>query len=135
MMGALSLGLGQAALEAGVRYAQERVQFGRPIVGFQAISHRLVDMATQLEAARLMVYRAASLLDSGERDMKLASMAKLFTSEMANQVADGTSRIFASYGFATEYPAQRYFRDARFLLLGGGTSEILRGIIAHEMGL
>jgi butyryl-CoA dehydrogenase len=135
MMGALSLGLGRAALEAGVRYAQERVQFGRAIVGFQAISHRLVDMATQLEAARLMVYRAASALDSGKRDMKLASMAKLFASEMANQVADGTSRIFASYGFATEYPAQRYFRDARFLLLGGGTSEILRGIIAHEMGL
>jgi butyryl-CoA dehydrogenase len=135
MMGALSLGLGRAALEAGVRYAQERVQFGRAIAGFQAISHRLVDMATQLEAARLMVYRAASALDSGKRDMKLASMAKLFASEMANQVADGTSRIFASYGFATEYPAQRYFRDARFLLLGGGTSEILRGIIAHEMGL
>ncbi len=135
MMGALSLGLGRAALEAGVRYAQERVQFGRAIAGFQAISHRLVDMATQLEAAQLMVYRAASALDSGKRDMKLASMAKLFASEMANQVADGTSRIFASYGFATEYPAQRYFRDARFLLLGGGTSEILRGIIAHEMGL
>jgi alkylation response protein AidB-like acyl-CoA dehydrogenase len=135
MMGALSIGLGRAALEAGVRYAQERVQFGRPIARFQAISHRLVDMATQLEAARLMVYQAATLLDGGKRDMKLASMAKLFASEMANQVADGTSRIFASYGFATEYPAQRYFRDARFLLLGGGTSEILRGIIAHEMGL
>jgi alkylation response protein AidB-like acyl-CoA dehydrogenase len=135
MMGSLSLGLGRAALEAGVKYAQEREQFGRPIAGFQAISHRLADMATQLEAARLMVYRAASLLDQGERDMKLASMAKLFASEMANQVADGTSRIFASYGFAREYPVQRYFRDARFLLLGGGTSEILRGIIAHEMGL
>jgi butyryl-CoA dehydrogenase len=135
MMGALSLGLGRAALEAGVRYAQEREQFGRPIAGFQAVSHRLADMATQLEAARLMVYRAASLLDRGERDMKLASMAKLLASEVANQVADGTSRIFASYGFAKEYPVQRYFRDARFLLLGGGTSEILRGIIAHEMGL
>jgi alkylation response protein AidB-like acyl-CoA dehydrogenase len=135
MMGSLSLGLGRAALDAGVKYAQEREQFGRPIAGFQAISHRLSDMATQLEAARLMVYRAASLLDQGERDMKVASMAKLFASEMANQVADGTSRIFASYGFAKEYPVQRYFRDARFLLLGGGTSEILRGIIAHEMGL
>jgi alkylation response protein AidB-like acyl-CoA dehydrogenase len=92
-------------------------------------------MAIRLEAARLMVYRAAWLLDRGERDMELASMAKLFASEMANQMADGTSRIFASYGFATEYPAQRYFRDARFLLLGGGTSEILRGIVAHKMGL
>jgi len=135
MMGALSLGLGQAALDAGIRYARERVQFGRPIARFQAVSHRLADMATRLEAARLMVYRAASLLDHGERDMRLASMAKLFASEMANELADGASRIFASYGFATEYPVQRYFRDARFLLLGGGTSEILRGIIAHEMGV
>jgi alkylation response protein AidB-like acyl-CoA dehydrogenase len=135
MMGSLSLGLGRAALDAAVKYAQERIQFGRPIAKFQAISHKLVDMATQLEAARLMVYRAASLLDQGERDMELASMAKLFASEMANQVADGASRIFASYGLATEYPAQRYFRDARFLLLGGGTSEVLRGIIARQMGL
>ncbi|HUV74001.1 MAG TPA: acyl-CoA dehydrogenase family protein, partial [Anaerolineae bacterium] len=135
MMGSLSLGLGQAALDAAVKYSQERIQFGRPIAKFQAISHKLVDMATQLEAARLMVFRAASLLDQGERDMKLASMAKLFASEMANQVADGASRIFASYGLATEYPAQRYFRDARFLLLGGGTSEVLRGIIARQMGL
>jgi alkylation response protein AidB-like acyl-CoA dehydrogenase len=135
MMGSLSLGLGQAALDAAVKYSQERIQFGRPIAKFQAISHKLVDMATQLEAARLMVYRAASLLDQGERDMKLASMAKLFASEMANQVADGATRIFASYGLATEYPAQRYFRDARFLLLGGGTSEVLRGIVARQMGL
>jgi alkylation response protein AidB-like acyl-CoA dehydrogenase len=135
MMGSLSLGLARAALEAAVRYSQERMQFGRPIAKFQAISHRLVDMATQLEAARLMVYRAASLLDRRERDMKLASMAKLFASEMANQVADGATRIFASYGLAMEYPAQRYFRDARFLLLGGGTSEVLRGIIARQMGL
>jgi alkylation response protein AidB-like acyl-CoA dehydrogenase len=135
MMGSLSLGLGRAALEEGIRYAQEREQFGRPIARFQAISHRLADMATQLEAARLMVYRAASLLDAGERDMRLAAMAKLFAAEMANEVVDGTSRIFASYGFAKEYSVERYFRDARFLLLGGGTSEILRGIIAHEMGV
>jgi butyryl-CoA dehydrogenase len=135
MMGALSIGLGRAALDAATKYAQERVQFGRPIAKFQAISHRLADLATQLEAARLMVYRSASLLDQGIRDMKLASMAKLFASEMANQVADGASRVFASYGLAAEYPAQRHFRDARFLLLGGGTSELLRGIIARQMGL
>ncbi len=134
MMGSLSLGLGQAALDGAVRYAQERVQFNRPVAKFQAISHKLADMATHLEAARLLVYRAAWLLDQDERDMKLASMAKLFASEMANQVADGASRIFASYGFAMEYDAQRYLRDARFLLLGGGTSEVLRGIIAYQMG-
>jgi alkylation response protein AidB-like acyl-CoA dehydrogenase len=135
MMGALSIGLGRAALDAAVKYSQERIQFGRPIARFQVLSHRLADLATQLEAARLMVYRAASLLDQGVRDMKLASMAKLFASEMANHVADGASRVFASYGLALEYPMQRYFRDARFLLLGGGTSEILRGIIAREMGM
>ncbi|TKJ31477.1 MAG: acyl-CoA dehydrogenase [Chloroflexi bacterium B3_Chlor] len=135
MMGSLSLGLGRAALDAAIKYAQERIQFGRPIVKFQAISHRLAEMATNLEAARLLVYRAAWLLDQGQRDMRLASMAKLFASEMANHVADNACRIFGSYGFAMEYDAQRYFRDARFLLLGGGTSEVLRGIIAHEMGL
>jgi alkylation response protein AidB-like acyl-CoA dehydrogenase len=135
MMGALSIGLGRAALDAATKYSQERVQFGRPIAKFQAISHRLADLATQLEAGRLMVYRSASLLDRGVRDMKLASMAKLFASEMANQVADGASRVFASYGLAAEYPVQRYFRDARFLLLGGGTSEVLRGIIARQMDL
>jgi butyryl-CoA dehydrogenase len=135
MMGSLSLGLGRAALEAAVVYARERVQFGRPIAKFQAISHRLADMATQLEAARWLVYRAASLLDDGVRDLKLAAMAKLFASETANQLADGATRVLASYGFAKEYPAQRYFRDARFLLLGGGTSEVLRGIIARQMDL
>ncbi len=134
MMGSLSLGLGRAALHAAVRYAQERVQFERPIAKFQAISHKLADMATELEAARLLVYRTAWLLDQGMPDMKLASMAKLFASEMANHLADGASRIFASCGFAMEYDVQRYFRDAGSLLLGGGTSEILRGIIAHRMG-
>jgi butyryl-CoA dehydrogenase len=135
MMGALSIGLGRAALDAAVRYSQERIQFGRPIARFQAISHRLAEIATQLEAARLMVYRAASLIDQGVWDMKLASMAKLFASEVANDAADGACRVLASYGLAAEYPVQRYFRDARFLLLGGGTSEVLRGIIARQMGL
>jgi alkylation response protein AidB-like acyl-CoA dehydrogenase len=120
---------------AAAQYAQERIQFDRPIAKFQAIPHTLADMATQLEAARLLVYRAAWFLDQGQRDMKLASMAKIFASEMANQLADGASRILASYGFATEYDVQRHFRDARFLLFGGGTSGVLRGIIAHQMGL
>jgi len=135
MMGSLSLGLGRAALDAAMEYAQERVQFERPIAKFQAISHKLADMATELEAARLLVYRAAWLIDEGTPDMQMASMAKLFASEMANHLADSASRIFASYGFAMEYDVQRYFRDARFLLLGGGTSEILRSIIAYHMGL
>lgn len=135
MMGALSLGLARAALEAGAQYAKERVQFGRPIAKFQAISHKLADMTTELEAARWLVYRSAWLIDQGTPDMKAASMAKLFASEMANRLADASTRIFASYGFAMEYDVQRYFRDARLLLLGGGTSEILRTIISKQMGL
>ena len=135
MTGALGLGLGQAALEASLRYAGERLQFGRPIGSFQAVAHRLAEMATELEAARGLVYAAAAEIGAGRRDMKLASMAKLFATETANRLADGCTRIFGSYGFAMEYDAQRYFRDARFLLYGGGTSEILRTIIAKELGV
>ncbi len=135
MTGALGLGLGQAALDASIQYADERVQFGRPIGAFQAIAHKIAEMSTQLEAARGLVYRAAWQIDQGQREMKLASMAKLFATEVATRNADECTRIFGSYGFAMEYDAQRYFRDARFLLYGGGTSEILRTIIAREMGV
>jgi butyryl-CoA dehydrogenase len=135
MTGALALGLAQAALEASMRYSHERVQFGKPIAAYQAIAHKIAEMGTQLEAARGLVYRAAWQIDAGQPDMKLAAMAKLFAAEMANKAADECTRIFGSYGFAMEYEAQRYFRDARFLLYGGGTSEILRGIIAKELGV
>ncbi len=135
MTGALALGLAQAAIDASIRYSHERVQFGKPIGAFQAIAHKIAEVGTQLEAARGLVYRAAWHVDSGKPDMKLASMAKLFATEMANKAADECTRIFGSYGFAMEYDAQRYFRDARFLLYGGGTSEILRGIIAKELGV
>ncbi|MCP4416844.1 MAG: acyl-CoA dehydrogenase [Chloroflexi bacterium] len=133
MTGALGLGLGQAALDHAVAYANERVQFGRPIAKFQAIQHKIAEMGTQLEAARSLVYRAAWQIDDGQRDPKLASMAKLFATEAANRIADECTRILGSYGFAMEYDAQRYFRDGRFLLYGGGTSEILRTIISREM--
>jgi alkylation response protein AidB-like acyl-CoA dehydrogenase len=129
--GALGLGLARAALDASVRYAHERIQFGRPIEKFQAVAHRQAEMATELEAARWLVYRAAWGLDEGEKDTTLAAMAKLYASEVANRAADGATRIFGSYGFAMEYEAQRYYRDARFLLYGGGTSEILRTVIAR----
>jgi len=135
MTGALGLGLGQAALSASIRYAGERVQFGRPIGSYQAIAHKIAEMATRLEAARGLVYRSAQEIASGRGDMKLASMAKLFATEAANHIADECTRIFGSYGFAMEYDPQRYYRDARFLLYGGGTSEILRGIIAKELGV
>lgn len=135
MTGALSLGLARAALDSALRYAQERQAFGRPIIKFQAIEHKLADMATRLEAARTLVYRATWLIDQGSPDTKLSAMAKLFASEMANYVADETTRIFGAYGFAMEFEAQRYFRDARFLLYGGGTSEILKNMIARKLVL
>ena len=135
MTGALALGLTEAALRASIRYARERVQFGKPIGAYQAIAHKIAEMGTQLEAARGLVYRAAGLVDAARPDMKLAAMAKLFATEAANRAADECTRIFGSYGLAMEYEAQRYFRDARFLLYGGGTSEILRGLIAKELGV
>ncbi len=133
MTGALSLGLTQAALDSSLRYAQERQAFGRPIIKFQAIQHKLAEMATRLEAARSLVYRATWLIDEGTPDTKISAMAKLFASETAAYVVDETTRIFGAYGYAMEYDAQRYFRDARFLLYGGGTSEILKTMIAREL--
>ncbi len=133
MTGALAVGLGQAALDSSLRYAKEREAFGRPIIKFQAIQHKLAEMATELEAARLLVYQAAWLTDQGVPDTKLSAMAKLFASETANHIADEATRIYGAYGFAMEYDVQRYFRDARFLLYGGGTAEILKNIIAREL--
>ncbi|MBM4424894.1 MAG: acyl-CoA dehydrogenase [Chloroflexi bacterium] len=135
MTGALALGLAEAVIESSIKYSHERAQFGKPIAAYQAIAHKIAEMGAQLEAARGLVHRAAWQIEQGKPDMKLASMAKLVATEAANKAADECTRIFGSYGFAMEYDAQRYFRDARFLLYGGGTSEILRGIIAKEMGV
>jgi butyryl-CoA dehydrogenase len=133
MTAALSVGLARAAYEAALRYSRERSAFGKPIGEHQAITFKLADMLTSLQAAALMTYQAAARLDAGKPIGREAAMAKLFASEMAVRVTDEAARIFASYGLAMEYPAQRYFRDARFLLPGGGTSEILRVVIGREL--
>ena len=133
MTGALAVGLGRAAYGAALRYARERTTFGKPIVEHQAISFKLADMLTQLHAASLLVYHAAWAIDQGLPVTREAAMTKLFASEAANRICDEASRVFASYSFATEYPVERYFRDARFLLWGGGTSEILRVIIGRDL--
>jgi alkylation response protein AidB-like acyl-CoA dehydrogenase len=133
MTAALSLGLARAAYESALRYARERHAFGKPIVEHQAIAFKLADMVTSIHAAMLLTYQTAGQLDDGRAVAREAAMAKLFASEMAVRVTDEAARIFASYGLAMEYPAQRYFRDARFLLPGGGTSEILRVIIARDL--
>lgn len=131
--GAMANGIARAALEAAVRYAGERKQFGKPIDRYQAIQLKLAEMATELEAAIHLVYRAAWLRDAGKPHHKEAAMAKLFASETAARVCDQAARVFASYGYAMEYPVQRYLRDVRFTLIGGGTSEILKLIIAKEL--
>jgi alkylation response protein AidB-like acyl-CoA dehydrogenase len=136
MTGALAVGLGRAAYEAALRYSRERVAFGKPIGEHQAIAFKLADMLTRLHAATLLVYHAAWSIDRGDRGRPVAreaAMTKLFASEAANRICDEASRVFASYSFAKEYPIERYFRDARFLLWGGGTSEMLRIVIGRDL--
>jgi alkylation response protein AidB-like acyl-CoA dehydrogenase len=133
MTAALSVGLARAAYEAALRYARQRMTFGKPIAEHQAIGFKLADMLTALHAATLVTYQAAGAIDAGRPVTREASMAKLFASETAVRVTDDAARILASYGLAMEYPVQRFFRDARFLLPGGGTSEILRLVIARDL--
>jgi len=135
MTAALSLGLARAAYDAALQYAKERTQFGRPIGKFQAIQMKIGSLATELEASRLILYNTTRMLDQGKNCIKEASMAKLFVSEVACRAADEATRIYGSYSYSMEYPVQRFFRDTRFLLFGGGTSEILQTIIAREEGL
>ena len=131
--GAMALGVARAALAEAVRYAGERVQFGKPIDRFQAIQLKLAEMATTLEAATHLVHYAAWLHGAGRPHHKEAAMAKVFATETAATVCDQAARVLASYGYAMEYPVQRYLRDVRFTLIGGGTSEILKLIIAKEV--
>lgn len=130
---AMALGVARAALAEAVRYASEREQFGKPINRYQAIQMKLAEMATGLEAATQLVYYAAWRHGAGLPHHKEAAMAKLFATETAASVCDQAARVLASYGYAMEYPVQRYLRDVRFTLIGGGTSEILKLIIAKEV--
>ena len=131
--GAIALGVARAALAEARRYASERKQFGKPIDRYQAIQIKLADMATGLAAATQLVHHAAWLHDAGRPHHGEAAMAKLFASETAAAICDQAARVLASYGYAMEYPVQRYLRDVRFTLIGGGTSEILRLVIAKEL--
>ena len=131
--GAMALGVARAALDAALAYAGQRHQFGKPINRFQAVQLKLAEMATELEAAALLVHFAAWLHGAGRPHHKAAAMAKLNATEAAARICDQAARIFASYGYAMDYPVQRYLRDVRFTLIGGGTSEILKLVIAKEL--
>lgn len=135
-IGAMALGLAQAAFDEAVRYAKERVQFGQPIAKFQAIQWMIADMTTQIEAARLLVYRAAWLKDQGLPFAKQAAVAKLFASEMSERVCRDAIQIHGGYGYMQEYAVERMYRDQRLCAIGEGTNEIQRLVIArHVLGL
>jgi butyryl-CoA dehydrogenase len=130
---AQALGIAQACLEASLAYSQERKQFGEPIANFQAIQWMLADMATEIDAARLLTYRAASLQQQGKNVTREAAMAKLFASEASNRAAYKAVQIFGGYGYIKDFPVERFFRDARVTTLYEGTSEIQRLIIARQL--
>jgi len=132
-IGAMALGIAQGAYDKAVAYAKEREQFGRPISDFQAIQWKLADMATQLEAARHLIYHASELKDKGEKFIKESAMAKLFASEVANFVTYQAIQIFGGYGYTSDYPVERYMRDVKLCEIGEGTSEIQRLVIAREL--
>jgi butyryl-CoA dehydrogenase len=132
-IGALSVGLAQAALEEAVRYAKERATFGKLIAEHQAIQWMIADMATEIEAARMLVYRAAWLKDRGQPFTKEAAIAKLFASEAAERTAFKAVQIHGGYGYSTEYPVERIYRDQRLMTIGEGTSEVQRLVISRRV--
>jgi len=132
-IGAMALGLGRAALEAAIAYAKERHAFGQAIAKFQAIQWMIADSATELEAARLLLYQAAALKDAGKRYTKEVAMAKLFASEAAERACFRAIQIHGGYGYSREYPVERYYRDNRLTEIGEGTSEIQRLVIARQV--
>ena len=134
-IGAMSVGIARGALEDCIEYAQQRQQFGRPIGKFQAIQWKIADMATEIDAARLLVYRAAFLEDKNIRFTKEASMAKLFASEMAMRATRNAIQVFGGYGYTKDYALERYFRDIKLCEIGEGTSEVQRMVIARQLGL
>jgi len=132
-IGALAVGLAQAALEYAIAYAKERQAFGQPIAAFEAVQWMLADAATEIAAARLLVYHAAWLKQQGRPYAKAAAMAKLFATEMAERVCRNAIQIHGGYGYSSEYPVERIYRDARLMTIGEGTSEIQRLVIARNV--
>ena len=130
---ARAVGVAQAAFDAAIKYAQQRVTFGQPISQHQAIQLKLADMATKIEAARLLTYESARKKDEGERVDLEAGMAKLFASEMWGEVTMEAMRIHGGYGYIKDYPVERYYRDAPLMIIGEGTNEIQKLVIAKRL--
>ena len=132
-IGALAIGLGRASLEVAIGYAKERTQFGRPIAEFEMIQWRLARARTELDAARLLVHRAAALADAGLRFTNAASKAKLYASQAATRAADSSLQVLGGYGYLQDFPIERHLRDVRLMEIGEGTSEVQRIVIAREL--
>ena len=130
---ALALGMAQGAYEAALKYSKQRQQFGKPISEFQAIQWKLADMATEIDAARLLTLRAAAMKDAGMKTTLESSMAKLYASEVAVRVANECVQIHGGYGFVKDYPAEKFYRDVKLCTIGEGTSEIQRLVIARQL--
>jgi butyryl-CoA dehydrogenase len=128
------VGLGQAALDEAVIYAKQRVQFGKPIISFQAVQHMLADMAIQVEAARALVYAAAKHIDAHKQEMsKVSSMCKVFATDMAMKVTVDAVQVLAGYGYMRDYPVEKMMRDAKILQIYEGTNQIQRNVIGQEL--
>lgn len=132
-IGAQALGIAQAALDASLKYAKERIQFGKPIADQQALQFKLADMATKIEAARLLVYHAAHVRQHNGKSTKLAAMAKRFATDTAMEVTTEAVQIFGGYGYTRDYPVERYFRDAKVTQIYEGTNQIQRIVIANQL--
>src|SRR6266581_4994460 len=132
-IGALAIGIARGAYEAARDYAKQRIAFGRPVADFQAIQFMLADMATEIDAARLLCYRAATMKDEGQRVTQFSAMAKLYASEVAVRATERGVQIFGGYGFIKDFPAEKYYRDVKLCTIGEGTSEIQRMVIARNL--
>jgi alkylation response protein AidB-like acyl-CoA dehydrogenase len=130
---ALSIGMAQGAYDAALKYSKIRKQFGRPVSEFQAIQHKLVDMAMKIDASRLLTYKAAKMIDAGKRVTRESAMAKLFSSEAAVWIASEAVQIHGGYGFIKDYPVEKFYRDVKLCTIGEGTSEIQRLVIARQL--
>jgi alkylation response protein AidB-like acyl-CoA dehydrogenase len=130
---ALSLGIAEGAYQAALQYSKERYQFNQPISNFQAIAFKLADMATEIEAARLLIYRASDMKNKGQKVTKESSMAKYYASEIACKVANEAVQIFGGYGFTKDFPVEKFYRDVKLCTIGEGTSEIQKLVISRNI--
>lgn len=132
-IGALSLGIAKGAMDASLQYSKEREQFGKAISKFQAISFKLADMAIKVEAAELMLHKAASLINKGQKMTKISAISKLYASEICVEIANDAVQIHGGYGYIKDYPVEKFYRDSKLCTIGEGTSEIQRLVIAREL--